>query len=54
MSFSEIIAVDCKYGSVDGDVFYDFLRGTLIPRMQPFPGLNSIIIMDNCKIHHVH
>ena len=48
MSSNEILGVECKYGSVDGDVFFDFLRGTLIPQMQPFPSPNSVIIMDNC------
>ena len=32
---------------------YDFIRGSLIPNMQPFPGELSILIMDNCSIHHV-
>ena len=33
--------------------FFDFVRGSLIPTMQPFPDRHSIIIMDNCAIHHV-
>ena len=37
--------------------FFDFLRGTLIPymNMMPFNGSNprSIIIMDNCSVHHI-
>jgi len=34
---------------------YDFVRGTLIPNMQVYDGENpnSIVIMDNCSIHHV-
>ena len=42
-------------GTVNGDRFYDFLKGTLIPMMQPFYGLNShsVLIMDNCSVHHV-
>ena len=41
--------------SVDGEMFCDFVRGTLIPNMLPFDGLNptSIVVMDNCSIHHV-
>lgn len=35
--------------------FFDFLRGTVIPNMNPFDGLNrrSVMVMDNCSIHHV-
>lgn len=50
-----IIAVDTVVGTVDGQTFFDFLRGTLIPRMRAFNGSNpnSVIIMDNCSIHHI-
>ena len=36
-------------------MFFDFTRGELIPEMLPFNGLNSksIVIMDNCSIHHI-
>jgi hypothetical protein len=39
---------------VNGDVFFDFVRGSLIPEMRPFDGCNpmSIAVMDNCSIHH--
>ena len=42
-------------GGVSGEEFYDFVRGTLIPNMSPFDGDsdNSILILDNCSIHHV-
>ena len=42
-------------GTVDGSNFFDFLRGKLIPEMQPFDGesKHSILIVDNCSIHHV-
>ena len=40
---------------MNGDTFYDFVRGNLIPNMLPFNGHNphSILVMDNCSIHHV-
>ena len=53
VSSTEIPAVEVRKGSVNGDVFYDFLRGELFPKMHPFPGTNSVAIMDNCSIHHV-
>ena len=38
-----------------GRTFFDFVRGTLIPRMLPFNGQNpnSILVLDNCTIHHI-
>ena len=51
-----VLAVHNTTGSVNGDIFFDFIRGDLVPQMLPFDGNNprSIIIMDNCTIHHVH
>ena len=40
---------------MNGDTFFDFARGSLLPMMQPFDGRSphSILIMDNFSIHHV-
>ena len=48
-------SVELTYNCVDSDKFFDFIRGTLISNMQPFDGSNtkSIVILDNCSIHHV-
>ena len=40
-------------GSNNGEKFVDFVRGSLIPVTQPFPDRHSIVIMDNCSIHHI-
>ena len=50
-----LVALDMKRGTVNGDTFFDFVRGHLIPNMLPFDGSNphSILVMDNCHIHHV-
>ena len=42
----------CK-GSVNGDVFLDFVLKCLLPKLMPFNGYNqkSIIILDNASIH---
>jgi transposase len=53
ISSSGMICYELVTGSVNGDMYYDFLRGTLVPNMQPFPNDMSILIMDNCSIHHV-
>ena len=38
-------------GSVNGELF----RGDLVPELLPFDGWNpkSVVIMDNCSIHHI-
>ena len=55
LSVQGIIALEIEAGTVNGLKFFDFLRGTLIPNMMPFDGQNptSILVMDNCAIHHV-
>ncbi len=54
LSSSGILAVESVLGTINGETFFDFLRGTLIPQMMPFNGSNplSILVMDNCSIHH--
>ena len=55
ISSEGLLGVELTYNSVDSDKFFDFIWGTFIPNMQPFDGSNSksIVIMDNCSIHHV-
>ena len=38
---------------MDDDGFFDFIRGSLLPMMQPFEGRSpiSVLIMDNCSVH---
>ena len=49
--------LDCYIvdGTVNGDVFYHFVQSSLLPQLMPFDGTNpnSIVVMDNCSIHHV-
>ena len=56
MTTTGILAVELMKGSVNGDKFFDYVRGSLIPEMLPFDGRNpkSIAVMDNCSIHHVN
>ena len=55
LSSSGVVAVDIITETVSGKEFFDFLRGTLIPNMMTYNGTNphSIIIMDNCSVHHI-
>jgi len=42
---------DILQGSFTAESFFLFVRDTLLPRCYPYPGKNSVIIMDNCQIH---
>ena len=56
ISTDGLVGVDFTVNTVNADVFADFIRGTVIPEMEPFDGSikKSILVMDNCAIHHVH
>ena len=49
--------LDCKtvIGSVNGEVFYDFVQSALLPHLMPFNDVNpnSVVVLDNCSIHHI-
>lgn len=55
ISTEGLVALELSTGTVNSDLFYDFIRGSLIPQMNIFDGVSpkSIVIMDNCSIHHV-
>jgi len=40
------------HGSFNGDYFIQFLEEHVIPHTNPYPGLRSVLIIDNAKIHH--
>ena len=46
---------DLVQGSVNGETFLEFIQGKLVPEMLPYDGenLQSILVMNNCSIHHV-
>ena len=49
--------LDCKTykHTINGETFYNFVQSSLLPHLMPFDGYNphSIVVMDNCSIHHV-
>ena len=55
VSTDGLLAYEFYKGTVNGETFLDFIQGVLIPEMMPFDGENprSILILDNCSIHHV-
>jgi len=42
-------------GNVNGEVFENFVRKSLLPILQPFNGANacSVVTLDNAAIHHL-
>ena len=50
LSLDGILAVKIVEGSFTTELFKLFIAG-LLDHMNPFPGPNSVIVMDNCRIH---
>ncbi|GET01620.1 hypothetical protein GLOIN_2v1434041 [Rhizophagus clarus] len=46
------VAVDIFEGSCDKKKFVKFVLDKVVPIMNPYPGDNSIIVIDNVRIHH--
>ncbi len=55
MSCEGILDVHVTKGTTDGETFINFTQKHILPILQPFDGCNphSVVIMDNCSIHHV-
>ncbi|CAK5283695.1 unnamed protein product [Mycena citricolor] len=49
-----LMAVDAVEGSFDGDLFVQFIAQSVLPNMNPYsPGTeHSVLVLDNCSIHH--
>ncbi|TFK78757.1 hypothetical protein K466DRAFT_468528, partial [Polyporus arcularius HHB13444] len=52
LTMDGIIALDIFEGSVNKERFLQFLNNELAPTLNPYPGPRSVVIMDNCTIHH--
>ncbi|KIJ08666.1 hypothetical protein PAXINDRAFT_51482, partial [Paxillus involutus ATCC 200175] len=46
------VAAHVVEGSFDSETFYDFIATKVLPYMNPFPAEQSVLILDNCHIHH--
>ncbi|KAI0691619.1 hypothetical protein C8Q76DRAFT_584571, partial [Earliella scabrosa] len=51
LSLSGILTVRVVPGSVVGTIFFDWVVSDLLPKMNPYPGPNSVLIVDNCRTH---
>lgn len=52
LTIDGIIYSHIKEGSYNGDQFIAWLEG-LLEVMNPYPAPRSVLILDNCRIHHV-
>ena len=46
------IACNVYKGGVKKDNYLAFLEHDVLPKCSPYPGDRSIIVIDNCRIHH--
>ena len=55
ISVSGLLDVKVVRGTTNGDTFYDFIQENLPLNLMLFNGENphSVVIMDNCSIHHI-
>lgn len=47
-----VLAMACQEGSFLRRDFESFLKHQLFPVMNPYPQANSVLVMDNARIHH--
>ncbi|KZV97957.1 hypothetical protein EXIGLDRAFT_562064, partial [Exidia glandulosa HHB12029] len=52
LSLDGVLHTAMVAGSFNGDTFLAFID-TLLARMNPWPAKNSVLVIDNCSIHHV-
>lgn len=52
MNVDGYLAVNIYKGGVNAATFEQFVMDEVIPKCSPFPGPNSVLIMDNAAIHH--
>ncbi|KAJ3486394.1 hypothetical protein NLJ89_g11811 [Agrocybe chaxingu] len=46
------IAAQVVQGSFDSLEFYNFVQEQVLPLMNPYPLERSVLVLDNCRIHH--
>ncbi|KAI0694913.1 hypothetical protein C8T65DRAFT_550121, partial [Cerioporus squamosus] len=51
LSLDGFLTIRVVRGSVDSVEFYDWVLKDLLPKMNAYPGPNSVLIIDNCRIH---
>ncbi|KAF8227803.1 hypothetical protein L208DRAFT_1294906, partial [Tricholoma matsutake] len=52
MSITGYLATHIVPGSLNSFTFFNFIVDNMLPQMNPYPDNHSVLIMDNCQIHH--
>ncbi|KIM59563.1 hypothetical protein SCLCIDRAFT_38445, partial [Scleroderma citrinum Foug A] len=52
MSTDGYIAAHVVEGSFNAEQFYQFIVEEVLPQMNMFPAERSVLVLDNCRIHH--
>ncbi|KAF8835523.1 hypothetical protein BDN67DRAFT_867015, partial [Paxillus ammoniavirescens] len=52
MTTDGYIAADVTEGSYDTELFNNFIIEKVLPQTNPFPAERSVLLLDNCCIHH--
>jgi transposase len=52
LTIDGIITHNIIPGSVTSERFVHFLQELVIPLTNPYPGPRSVLVLDNCSIHH--
>ncbi|TFK62728.1 hypothetical protein BDN72DRAFT_748698, partial [Pluteus cervinus] len=47
-----IVALEIFEGSVTKDRFLTFIQDHICPILNPYPHKRSVVLLDNCSIHH--
>ncbi|KAE9399373.1 hypothetical protein BT96DRAFT_820629 [Gymnopus androsaceus JB14] len=47
-----VVALEIFRGTVNRELFINFLKEHLVPILTPYPGPRSVVILDNASIHH--
>jgi len=51
LSIDGLIGWSITDGTFNADRFIEGLRNTVVPYLQPWPGKNSVVVMDGAAIH---
>ncbi|POV98069.1 hypothetical protein PSHT_14235 [Puccinia striiformis] len=51
ISYCGLITLNVDEDNVNAVKFEQFLKWKLLPRMNPYPGVNSVLVMDNAHAH---
>lgn len=53
MGSEGVMTFEMIIGTANGETFFYFIHGSVIPCMQPFTAPSSILVIDNFSIHHI-